>query len=82
MDRFAASATSGIGRMSAKNLALALNSLAQRKGFDSFFEAAVDRILELCEENHEFHTQVSLPCLCFLLLVLMMECFESRCAVM
>ena len=57
MDRFAGSAFYGIDRMSAKNVALSLNSLAQRKGHEAFFEASIGRILQLCHENHEFHSQ-------------------------
>ena len=47
----------GIPYMSAKNIALALNSLSHRHEFASLFEAAVQRIQMLCDTGFLFHTQ-------------------------
>ena len=47
----------GIPYMSAKNIALALNSLSHRHEFSSLFQAAVQRIQMLCDTGFLFHTQ-------------------------
>jgi hypothetical protein len=55
---FAATAARGLGQMSAKNVALAMNSLAMREGHGEFLAAGARRVRDLCRTGHEFHTQV------------------------
>ena len=58
MRSFAATARRGLASMSAKNVALAMNSLADLgPGYAGFIADAAARVRELCGSNHEFHTQ-------------------------
>ena len=50
-------AEAGIPYMSAKNVALVLNSVSHRQGFDSLYQAGAERIRMLCRCNHKLHTQ-------------------------
>ena len=47
----------GLPYMSAKNVALALNSVSHRQGFNAMFTAGVRRIRLLCTSNYKLHTQ-------------------------
>jgi hypothetical protein len=58
---FAATAREGLDAMSAKNVALAMNSLAARGDNGPFLEAAARRVRDLCRAGHDFHTQVPPP---------------------
>ena len=50
-------AEAGIPYMSAKNVALVLNSVSHRQGFDSLYQAGANRMRMLCTTNHKLHTQ-------------------------
>ena len=50
-------AEAGMPYMSAKNVALALNSVSHRQGFDALFHVGVQRIELLCTTKYKFHAQ-------------------------
>jgi hypothetical protein len=59
---FAATARAGLGSMSAKNVALVMNSLVDAgPAYAGFLADATARVRELCCSGHEFHTQASAP---------------------